>query len=215
MRYRLAIFDMDGTTLDTLEDLRDAANHALRMAGFPERSMDEIRMAVGNGAQHLIRMSVPEGTSEEVCKEVLTAFQQHYRAHNNDKTRAYDGIPELLRDLKDAGVRLAVVSNKPDAAVAPLCDLYFKGLFDLAIGEREGIARKPAPDMVEYALRTLGFDKKDAVYIGDSEVDVLTANNSGIDLITVDWGFRTVAQLKKAGAETIVSTPGDVLRLIL
>ena len=215
MRYRLAVFDMDGTILDTLDDIRDAANHVLKEAGLPERNVDEIRAAVGNGVFRLFRMSVPEDTSDAVCEELVTAFGPYYRAHSNDKTRAYEGVSELLRDLKKAGVTLAVVSNKPDAAVTPLCDLYFPGLFDLSIGERDDIARKPAPDMVAYALRTLGFEKKDAVYIGDSEVDVQTAGNAGLDLIAVDWGFRSHAQLKEAGAETIVSTPGDVLHLIL
>ncbi|MBQ6735224.1 MAG: HAD family hydrolase [Lachnospiraceae bacterium] len=214
MRYKLAIFDMDGTILDTLEDIRDATNHVLKEAGFPERSTEEVRAVVGNGALQLITESAPAGTPAPVCKELLATFQTYYRAHSNDKTRAYEGVPELLRDLKDAGVTLAVVSNKPDAAVPPLCDLYFKGLFDLAIGERDDIKRKPAPDMVEYALRTLGFEKKDAVYIGDSEVDVQTAGNAGLDLIAVNWGFRTVEELKKAGAETIVSAPGEVFRLI-
>lgn len=211
---RLAIFDLDGTILDTLEDLAGALNHALTEFGYPTRTLPEVRSFVGNGIRNLIRRGAPSGTPEETIDRLHAAFTAHYNAHCADKTRPYDGIPALLTALRDRGLRIAVVSNKPDGAVRPLCARYFPGLFDAAVGERTGVARKPAPDSVNAVLAEMGVDRTEAVYIGDSEVDIETARNAGMACISVDWGFRTRMQLQSSGASVIASTPGELLALL-
>ena len=211
MKYQLAIFDLDGTLLDTLEDLADSTNYIMRSFGYPERTIEEVRSFVGNGIRKLLERSAPNGTSAEEIDRMFEQFKVYYGAHCADKTKPYDGVMELLDALKKQGVKLAVVSNKADYAVKSLCEQYFCGLFDEAVGERIGIARKPAPDTVNEVLKNLQFDKSQAVYIGDSEVDVQTAKNAEMDCIAVDWGFRDREVLKNAGAEIIVSTPEDIL----
>lgn len=211
MKYQLAIFDLDGTLLDTLEDLADSTNHVMHSFGYPERTLTEVRSFVGNGIRKLLERSAPNGTSAEEIDRMFAQFKEYYGAHCADKTKPYDGVMELLNALKKQGVKLAVVSNKADYAVKALCEQYFCGVFDEAVGERAGIARKPAPDTVNEVLRTLQIDKTGAVYIGDSEVDVQTAKNAELDCLAVDWGFRDKAVLEKAGAEIIVSTPNDIL----
>lgn len=203
MKFKLAVFDMDGTILDTLEDLHDSLNVILEKYGYPVRTMEEVRSFVGNGILKLIERAVPSECSKEQARMVYEDFIPYYREHSADKTRPYDGIGKLLSDLKNSGMKLAVVSNKADAAVQDLCRQYFDGLFDMAAGEREGMAKKPAPDMVELVLDALQIAKEDAVYIGDSEVDVATAHNSGLSLCAVEWGFRDVDVLKANGAEHI------------
>ena len=207
MKYQLAIFDLDGTLLNTLEDLADSTNYIMRQFGYPERTLKEVRNFVGNGIRKLLERSAPKDTASEEIDRMFEQFKEHYGAHCADKTKPYDGIMELLEKLKKQGVMLAVVSNKADYAVKALCEQYFPGMFHEAVGERVGIARKPAPDTVEEVLKNLKMDKSQAVYIGDSEVDVQTARNAKLDCIAVDWGFRDIEVLKKAGAETIVSTP--------
>ena len=211
MKYQLAIFDLDGTLLDTLEDLADSANYIMRSFGHPERTISEIRSFVGNGIRKLIERSAPKDTPVEEVDRMLEQFKVYYGEHCADKTKPYDGIIELLQKLQKQGIKLAVVSNKADYAVKALCEQYFCGYFDEAVGEREGIARKPAPDTVYEVLKNLQIDKSQAVYIGDSEVDVQTAKNAEMDCIAVNWGFRDVDVLKAAGAEVIVSDPAGLL----
>jgi len=207
MKYQLAIFDLDGTLLNTLDDLADSTNYIMRQFGYPERTVEEVRKFVGNGIRKLLERSAPMGTSPEEIDRMFVQFKEHYGAHCADKTKPYDGIMELLNALKKQGVKLAVVSNKADYAVKALCEQYFPEYFDVAVGERVGIARKPAPDTVHEVLKNLQMEKSQAVYIGDSEVDVQTAKNAELNCIAVDWGFRDKKVLKEAGAETIVSTP--------
>lgn len=214
VRYTLAIFDLDGTILNTLEDLTDSMNAALEKSGYPKRTIEEVRRFVGNGIRKLIERAVPQGTKKEDVDQVHRDFTEYYKAHCADKTRPYDGILDLLATLKEKGCRTAVVSNKADYGVQKLCHQYFEGLFDLAVGEREGILRKPAPDSVNQVLRRLQVRREDAVYIGDSEVDIQTAENAGMDHIIVDWGFRKAEFLREQGAKVIVSRPGEIAEII-
>ena len=205
---------MDGTILDTLEDLKNSMNHTLKLHNMPERTLDEIRSFVGNGIRRLIELAVVEGTCSEKIDEIHKDFMKHYEVHCADFTRPYNGVNDLIKTLRNRGYKTAVVSNKADAAVQDLCIQYFPGLFDLAIGERPEIAKKPAADMVNLALEQLQVSKENAVYIGDSDVDVATARNSNLDMIAVDWGFRTRKFLMEQGAETIVSNPEEILELV-
>ena len=215
MRYQLAIFDLDGTILDTLEDLADAINYALKENGYPERTVDEVRSFVGNGIRKLVERAVPGGTSTGEMDRVQEVFNRYYKVHCADKTGPYEGILALLCALRAAGCRTAVVSNKPDYGVQELCGQYFAGMFDFAVGERTGIARKPAPDSVNEVLRVLQVESADAVYIGDSEVDVETAEHARMDHIIVTWGFREKGFLVERGAKRLVDSPEEIRRIIL
>lgn len=215
MRYKLAIFDLDGTILNTLEDLTDSVNAALEKSGYPKRTIEEVRHFVGNGIRKLMERAVPQGTEKEAVDQVHRNFTEHYKVHCADKTRPYDGISELLTTLKENGCRTAVVSNKADYGVQELCSHYFEGMFDIAVGEREGILKKPAPDSVNEVLRRLQVRREDAVYIGDSEVDIRTAENAGMDHIIVNWGFRKEEFLRQQGARVMVSRPEEIGELIL
>lgn len=211
MGYRLVIFDLDGTILDTLEDLTDAVNYALRQNGQPERSIDEVRRFVGNGIKKLIERAVQPGTGPEETDKIYDDFMPYYKAHCADKTKAYDGIDELLSELKREGFLTAVVSNKADAAVKKLCERYFSGLFDFCVGERAGILKKPAPDSVNEVLGKLSVNRTEAVYVGDSDVDLDTARNAGLDCISVNWGFRDEEFLLEHGAVKIAKYPGQIM----
>lgn len=213
-RYDTVIFDLDGTLLDTLEDLKDAVNYGLHTMHFPERTLEEVRMSVGNGVRRLMELSVPEGLANPEFEKTFALFQEYYKEHCNDKTRAYDGVVTLLHELQQEGYALAIVSNKLDTAVKALNELHFEGIVQVAIGETEGVARKPAPDMVEKALKELGRTKEHAVYIGDSEVDVLTAKNAKLPCISVLWGFRGKDFLAEHGAEVFAATPKEVKKLL-
>lgn len=213
--YKLAVFDMDGTILDTLEDLKDSVNYALSECGYPQRTYDEVRSFVGNGIRKLIERAVPEGVSVSDIDRVHEVFTGHYKVHCADKTKAYDGIKPLLEELRANGIKTAVVSNKADYGVQELCKEYFDGLFDYAVGEREGIRRKPAPDSVNEALRVLGVPKSEAVYIGDSDVDYETAVNAGLPCISVLWGFRDEEFLRSKGATLFVREPSEILNIVL
>lgn len=213
--YKLAVFDMDGTILDTLEDLKDSTNFALEKCGYPMRSYDEVRRFVGNGIRKLIERAVPKGLTVEQIDRVHEVFTEHYKVHCADKTKAYDGIKPLLEKLRASGVKTAVVSNKADYGVQELCREYFDGLFDYAVGEREGIRRKPAPDAVNEALRVLGIDKSEAVYIGDSDVDFETAKNAELPCISVLWGFRDEEFLREKGATLFVRDPAEIYDIIM
>ncbi len=214
-KYKVAVFDMDGTILNTLDDMTVACNYTLDRMGMPQRTVDEVRMFVGNGIPKLVERIAPEGTDESTLKQMLDIFMPFYSAHSMDKTGPYAGIPELLKKLKDNGIKLACVSNKADAAMRKLCEVFFTGLFDDAEGERAGVNKKPAPDMVWAALDKMGAKKEDAVYIGDSNVDFETAVNSGLDCISVTWGFRTRESLEKLGPKFIADTPDKVFDIIM
>ncbi len=204
MKYQAVLFDMDGTLLDTLEDLRDGVNLVLERRGYPQHTLEEIRDYVGNGAGVLIRRALPEGTAEAEISEVLAEYKEWYRVHYCTKTRPYPGVAELLDKLAAAGVKMAVVSNKPDAVTKELAKKFFPGL--PAFGQRDDVPRKPEPQMVWNALETLGVSREQACYVGDSEVDVATARNAGLPAVIVSWGFRTEEQLRAAGAATIAAT---------
>ncbi|MCD8105337.1 MAG: HAD family hydrolase [Lachnospiraceae bacterium] len=214
MRYRLAIFDMDGTILNTLDDLAESLNFALRKSALPERSPCEVRSFVGNGIRKLIERSVPEDTSREMQEQVFDDFTERYREHCIDKTRPYDGIPDLLRTLRERGIKTAVISNKADYAVQKLSEHFFAGLFDSVAGEKAGVRKKPAPDSVNAVLEQLKIDRAGAVYIGDSDVDIQTAANAGVDCILVSWGFRDEDFLYQHGAKTVISVPEEIARIV-
>lgn len=215
MKYRLAVFDMDGTLLDTLEDLADSLNYILEINGYPGRTIDEVRSFVGNGIHKLIERALPPGTDAEEIDRVFEQYVPYYQEHAAIKTRPYDGITAVIERLRNSGVLCAVVSNKADGAVQELCRQYFDGLFDAAAGDRPEIAKKPAPDMCGLVLERLGISKEEAVYIGDSEVDIETARNSGMDEIIVSWGFRTKEFQIAHGAKRIIDSPQEILDIIL
>lgn len=215
MAYKLVIFDLDGTILNTLEDLADATNYALGKHGCPLRTIEEVRRFVGNGIRKLIERAVPAGLTEREIDGVHQTFSDYYQQHCADKTCPYEGILPLLQRLRAAGCLTAVVSNKADVAVQPLCRQYYEGLFDYAVGEREGIRRKPAPDAVLEVLRRLEVDAADAIYIGDSEVDIQTAANAGLDCIVVTWGFRDRAYLESQGGRRFVDSPEEIDDIVL
>ena len=212
MKYDTVIFDLDGTLLNTLEDLMDAVNYALKQYSMETITYEQTRTYVGNGVAKLVERAVPEGTGEEETGRVLECFKNYYKEHSMDKTRPYEGIISLLKELKKLNIKVAIVSNKFNDAVAELAEIYFKGLVDVAIGEQCGVKKKPAPDMVNMALEKLGKKRDRAVYIGDSEVDVATAENSGMDGIICLWGFRNKEELIKAGAVNFAEKPEDILK---
>lgn len=214
-KYSLAVFDLDGTVLDTLADLAESTNFALSRYGLPGRSVDEVRRFVGNGIRLLIERAVPEGTAPSVIDGVFGEFRAHYAVHCCDNTRAYDGVRELLCDLRANGLKTAVVSNKADFAVKELCKRYFDGLFDIAVGEREGIRRKPAPDSVLEVMRRLSVTPDETVYIGDSDVDIMTAENAGTHCVSVTWGFRDRDFLLAHGAYDLADNADELKRKIL
>lgn len=213
-KYDLVIFDLDGTILNTLEDLADSLNTVLRKYQYPQKTISEVRGFVGNGIRLLVKRAMPEGLSETSLDLLHQDFILHYQQHCMDKTGPYEGIPELLQEVRNRGYRTAVVSNKADSAVKILCDRYFNGLFDITVGERKGISRKPAPDSVNEILSSLQIARERAVYIGDSDVDIATAQNAGMDGIIVTWGFKDLDFLQKMGAECLVSDPREILDLL-
>jgi len=213
MTYGAYIFDLDGTLLDTLGDLAASVNYALRMHGMPEHTMDDVRRFVGNGVRKLMERAVLGGASNPEFEAAFATFRQHYMAHSLDTTKPYEGIPEMLEALRARGCRLAVVSNKMMAATQDLCRHFFPDTIEVAIGENEaeGIHKKPAPDTVFEALRQLGIGQERAVYVGDSDVDIETARNSGLPCISVLWGFRDRDFLIQHGAKTFISAPSDLI----
>lgn len=210
---RAIIFDLDGTLLDTLEDLKDSLNVALNRKSLPERTLEEVRQFVGNGIHKLIERAVPEGTFEEVVEQVFQDFRSYYLEHCEDKTCAYPGIPELLEELERREISVAIVSNKADAAVRELAKTYFPKV-RVAIGEREGIARKPAPDSVFEAMHLLGVSEEEALYVGDSDVDIATAKNAGLPCVSVTWGFRREELLRSLNPAHIIHQPMELLSLL-
>ncbi|MCR4926132.1 MAG: HAD family hydrolase [Clostridiales bacterium] len=217
MKYNTVIFDLDGTLLNTLEDLNDSVNFSLRAGGFKENRIEQTRRYVGNGVKLLIKRSLPENSDEKTVEKHLALFKEYYERNMQNKTKAYNGIEEELKFLKENGVKLAVVSNKFDLAVKDLCADYFNNLIDIAIGEDEknGVRKKPAPDSVLKAIETLGSERAKAIYVGDSDVDVQTAHNASIKCIGVLWGFRDRQTLEKAGADFIISEPREIREILM
>ena len=209
-KYKTYIFDLDGTLLSTLADLAASTNYALRTHHMPERSLDEVRRNVGNRVKKLMERAIPDGLNNPLFAETFATFRQHYMQHNLDTTQPYPGIMQLLEQLKAEDKNIAVVSNKFYAATRELCRHFFGDLVPVAIGEREDIRKKPAPDTVIEALRELGVDKEGAVYIGDSDVDIMTAKNSGMPCVSVLWGFRDREFLLEHGATTLISKPEEM-----
>jgi len=213
-KYKAVIFDMDGTILNTIEDLLDATNYALSRYGYPLHTVEEEYYFVGNGLYKTVERALPEGTGPEIVKEVHKTMVEYYKEHSEDKTAPYPGIVEVIKTLRAAGIHTAVVSNKADFAVKNLCLKFFADCFDESMGETEGFALKPAPDMVEEVLRRIGVSKDEAVYVGDSNVDLQTAKNSGLDCIAVSWGFRGYEKLLEYGAEVIIDRPEELIPYI-
>lgn len=214
MKFDTIIFDLDGTLLNTLEDLRDSLNETLQKHGYETRSLEEVKRFVGNGVKNLIRLSLPEDVREEELSLILEEFKKHYKNNMQNKTRPYDGIMELLLDLHRYGYKLAIVSNKFDAAVKALAHTYFGELISVAIGETADIKRKPAPDSIFTAVKEAGSELSKAIMVGDSETDVKTAKNAGIPCIGVTWGFRSREVLREEGADYLIDTPRELLTLI-
>ena len=213
-RYQAVIFDLDGTLLDTLEDLADGVNFALRRFEMPERTLDEVREFVGNGVRRLMELAVPQGADHPEFEKVLSCFKEYYQNHCDIKTKPYPQIPALLDGLKGMEIKLAIVSNKFSDAVGMLNRKYFGDKIGVSIGETAGVRKKPAPDTVLLALDKLGCSREDAVYIGDSEVDIQTARNAGMDCISVSWGFRDREVLEQNGAGLIFDAPGQLLHFL-
>lgn len=211
MKYSTVIFDLDGTLLDTIDDLAGSANHALVAMGYEALPLDLVRSYVGHGIRDLVSKCIPDGLNNPKFEECFAEFKRHYYAHCADATRPYAGMVELVKKLSEKEYKLAIVSNKADAPVNTLNDKFFGNYISLAIGERPELKKKPDPAAVEFALKELGSEKFESVYIGDSEVDVKTAENSGIDCILVSWGFRSKQTLIDAGAKVIVDTPEELL----
>ena len=215
MKYQAVLFDMDGTVLDTLDDLCDSINHSLAEFSLPQVSREHVRQCLGNGAAFLVSHSIPAGSSPELEANVLAFYKPWYDAHCLIKTAPYEGILPMMQSLKEQGLRLAIISNKPDRAVQELSDAFFPGLLELSVGESPSVRRKPAPDTVLTAASQIGLSVDQCVYVGDSEVDLQTARNAGMDCISVTWGFRDEAQLIEAGASVLVRTPEELESLLL
>lgn len=209
---KAVIFDLDGTLLNTLDDLADSTNYALSKFGYPTRTIEEVRQFVGNGVAKLIERAIPEGKNNPNFEKCLAIFKENYAQNMYNKTAPYNGIIEMLSNLKSKGIKIAVVSNKFDLAVKELCKKYFEGFIDFAAGENEaqGIKKKPAPDTVLSVLYEFNFAPEDAVYVGDSDVDIMTAKNSKMPCISVTWGFRDKKFLLENGATILINAPSEI-----
>lgn len=214
MKYDTVIFDLDGTLLDTLQDLADSVNYALSTCAFPLRSLEEVRTFVGNGVAKLMARAVPDGTPDSGCTKCLETFRAHYLLNMENKTAPYPGIMLLLEKLNQEGWKLAIVSNKFDGAVKGLAQTYFPGVIPVAIGESTGVAKKPAPDTVYRALKELGSDAAHAIYVGDSDVDLETAKNALLPCVGVTWGFRGREFLLEHGAQYIAEDADELYSLL-
>lgn len=211
---KAVVFDLDGTLLDTLQDLTNAVNFALKENGMPQRTLDEVRRFVGNGVENLMIRAIPGGKENALFDKTFSDFKSYYGVHCKDFTGPYPGIFELMEKLKEKGYVMAIVSNKIDSAVKALDQEYFVGYTSAAIGEMEGVARKPAPDTVEKALKEIGVAKENAIYVGDSDVDVETAKNAGLPCVSVLWGFRDKEFLLEHGADIFINQPQELLNLL-
>ena len=217
MPFKAILFDLDGTLLNTLEDLTDSCNYAMDQMGYPRHTISAVRSFVNNGARRLIVSACPKDTPDEAIDRCLEIFEAHYKTNLDNKTRPYDGVPEMLSSLRAMGIKIGVVSNKFDGAVKPLCRKYFGTLVDTAIGECEslGVRRKPAPDSVRCALKALSVPADYALYVGDSNVDIETARNAQIPCLSVSWGFRPRASLAEAGALRIIDHVAELIPAML
>ncbi len=213
-KYKCVIWDMDGTLLNTLEDLSDSTNASLQAFNLPTITIDDTRHYVGNGIRKLIERAVPSGTSAELTDKVFDFFREYYANHCEIKTKPYEGVTDLLEKLHNEGYTEAIVSNKIDSAVKELSEKYFSNVISIAVGEKEGIRKKPEPDAVYSVLNEFNIEKKDAIYIGDSEVDIQTAQNSGLSCISVAWGFRSTEELIQNGATNIVKNCDELYSLL-
>lgn len=214
MHYTSVLFDLDGTLLDTLGDLTAAMNRTLTRHGLPERTRQQMRAALGNGARRLMELSVPAGTNGALFETLLAEYNADYAAHCRIETAPYPGVDALLRQLHAQGHKLAIVSNKPDEAVRALRAEFFADTVPIAVGEKQGIRRKPAPDTLLTAMAQLGAERTSTVYVGDSEVDIATARAAGLPCISVLWGFRDRDLLEQAGAQQFAADTGELARLL-
>lgn len=208
------IFDLDGTLLNTLGDLRAATNHALEVRGLPPHSMEEIRQFIGNGIRLLICRAMPEGTPEAEIDAALDDFKAYYAAHIHDRTVPYDGIPQLLTALRKRGVKVAVLSNKIDSASQQLIEYFFPGKTDVVFGEHVGVPRKPDPTSCRMVMQQLGVQPEQVLYVGDSGTDMQTAKNAGLYAVGVTWGFRSKEVLLENGADILVHRPEQILQIL-
>ncbi len=213
-KYDTVLFDLDGTLIDSLGDMTDSVNYVMEKFSYPTHTEDEVRSYIGDGIRRLIERALPAGTAQDIVEKALKEYRSYYNGHCMVRTRPYEGIQELLAQLKAEGIRTAVVSNKNDEAASQICAHYFPGTVDVVIGQRDGVPKKPDPAMVRAALEQLGTGDGRAVYVGDSEVDILTAQNSRMDCITCLWGFRDPEFLVKNGAKAVVSSAAELLEML-
>ena len=213
-KFDAVIFDLDGTLLDTLDDLADSVNEMLLGRGYKLRTVEEVRDLVGNGASRLIELCVPDGKDNPEFEKCLLEFKDQYKKNMHNKTTPYTGIPELLSELADLGIKMAVVSNKGDSAVKKMRERYFDQFIKVAVGESDKLRKKPAPDSVYVALEQMDAVLGHTLYVGDSEVDVQTARNAGLPCVAVTWGFRDRALLEKEGADWIIDSPQELIDIL-
>lgn len=214
--YKAVIFDLDGTLLNTIDDLADAVRFVQKKHGWKQDTTDVVKAHVGNGIRNLMVRSIPDGENNPSFEQAFADFKTYYQAHCEDQTDMYPGIREMLKALKKNGIKMAVVSNKADPAVQKLHNTYFKDFIDVSYGENEaiGIRKKPAPDMIEIALDALHVTKEDAIYVGDSDVDKKTADNSGLECILCEWGFRELSLLESLKPKAIIESPLELVKLV-
>lgn len=214
MKYNTLIFDLDGTLLNTLDDIADGVNIMLEREGYPPRTREDIREFIGNGARNLVKRAMPDDVTDEEVTRCLSVYRKIYLDNMFQKTGPYEGIDETLRKLKSLGVKIGVVSNKPHDATKEMCKFYFEGILDVAIGDNPERKKKPAPDNIFEALKLLGSDKAKTLYVGDSDVDMETAKNAGLDCAGVTWGYRSEETLTEHGADYIIDEPCQLIKLI-
>ena len=215
MPYKAVLFDLDGTLLDTLYDLREAVNYVMRKYNQPEHSMEAVRSFVGNGVRNLMRKAVPGGEDNPTFEEQLALDIEYYRLHNRANTRPYKGVYDILDELREKWIKVAVISNKDEVAVNDLCDYYFEYRYDIALGNTSTRPRKPYPTIVYSAMERFVASKKDVLYVGDSETDAATAENAGVDYVLVSWGFRDRKTLEQFNAKAVIDTPEELMPIVL
>lgn len=213
--YKHVIFDLDGTLLNTIDDLADTGNHVCTLHGWPTHTVAEFKLMVGNGIPKLVERFAPQGTSQEVLDQAFQEFMDWYGVHKEDKTAPYAGMPEVTKALREAGVSIAVLSNKADVMAGPVVEHYYPGIFPVVQGALPGLPTKPDPTLLHKLMDRLGATQEDTLFVGDSNVDIRTAKNGGLTGCGVLWGFRGREELEAAGADVIVSTPQELLDLIL
>ena len=214
MKYNTIIFDLDGTLLNTLEDLADAVNYALKESGYPLRTTDEVRRFIGNGVKKLMERSTPDNITDGDFEKCYQLFREYYKNNSRNKTAPFEGITDLLKKLKEQGIKTAVVTNKMDEAAQDVIRYYFGELIDITIGQRDGIPTKPDPACVNKAIESLNAEKESCIFIGDSDVDILAGHNAGLPAIGVTWGYRSKELLLESGADYIAESPFEILEFI-